>query len=82
VRQRDQHDEAARAFDQRRHGAHALAHEEVAFPMAGHGTVVGFGRPFTDVEHAAQLALTVHHRVAPRPARRMPRAERAGQFFA
>ena len=45
---------------------HALAEEQVAFPVAGHGPVVGFGGPFADVERAAELALAVHDRVAAR----------------
>ena len=81
VRQCDQHDEAGLAFHQRRHRVHPFAHQEVTFPMAGHGPVVGFGGPFPNVERAAQLALAVHHRVTPRPARRVPRPQIAGQFL-
>ena len=47
---------------------HPFAHEQVAFPMAGHRPVVGFGGPFANVERAAQLTLPVHHRVAARSA--------------
>ena len=81
VRERDQHDEAGLAFHERRHRVHPFPHQEVTFPMAGHGPVVGFGGPFPNVERAAQLALPVHHRVTARPTRRVPRPQISGQFL-
>ena len=42
----------------------------------------GFGGPFPNVERPAQLALTVHHRVAAWPAGRVSRPQIAGQFLA
>ena len=50
VGQRDQHQEPGRAFDQGRDRAHALAEDQVAFPVTGHRAVLGFGRAFADVE--------------------------------
>jgi hypothetical protein len=82
VRQRDQHHEAALAFHEGRHRVHALAHEQVAFPVAGHGTVVRFGGSFTNVERGSQLTLAVHHRVASRPASRVLGTQKASQFLA
>ena len=49
--------------------------------MAGHGAVFGFGGPFPNVQRAAQLALTVHHRVAPWRRCRMPGPQIARQFL-
>jgi hypothetical protein len=81
VRQRDQHDEAGLAFDQRRDRVHPFAHQEVAFPVSGHRAVVRFGGPFPNVERAPQLALAGHHAVATLPAGRVPAPQIAGQFL-
>jgi hypothetical protein len=82
VRECDEHDEAGLAFHERRHRVHPFAHQEVTFPMAGHRSVVGFGGPFPNVECAAQLALTVHHRVSLRATGRVSGPQIAGQFLA
>jgi hypothetical protein len=82
VRQGDQHDEAGFAFDERGDGVHSLAEQQVAFPVAGHGPVVGFGGPLPNVDRAAELALPVHHTVAARSARPMTAAQIAAQFLA
>ena len=50
--------------------------------MAGHRAVLGLGGPFADVDRPAQLALTVHHRVARRPTGRVARSQIASQFLA
>ena len=39
---------ARMAFNQRRDCVLFCSTEQVSFPMAGHGAVLGLGRPFTD----------------------------------
>ena len=50
VGQRDEHQEPGGAFDQGGDRAHALAEDQVAFPVTGHRPVLGLGRPFGDVQ--------------------------------
>jgi hypothetical protein len=81
VWQADQHDEPTLAFNQGRDRAHVLPEDEVAFPVAGHSTIVCLWGTCTDVDRAAELALAVHDRMAERPTRRVTRAQMAGQFL-
>ena len=60
---------------------HPFAHEEIAFPMAGHRPVFGVGGPFPNVERPSQLPLTVHHRVARGRRVRVSRPQIASQFL-
>ena len=44
----EKHHKARMAFNQRRDVRVVCSTEQVSFPMAGHGAVLGLGRPFTD----------------------------------
>jgi hypothetical protein len=68
VRQGDEHEVAGLTFDKRGNRGHALPEDEIAFPVPGHGPVVGLGWPFADAEHTAELALAVVGRMPPGPA--------------
>jgi hypothetical protein len=48
-------------LDEGGHRAHPLPEDQIAFPVAGHGPIVGLGGPFADVDGPAKLALVVHH---------------------
>ena len=78
--QADEHHEPARAFDQGGHGAHALAEEQVAFPVAGHRPVLGLGGSLTDVDGASELAAPDVGELAGGPAGHSSAAQIPGQF--
>ena len=55
--ERDEHQIAGCSLDQGGHGGAATGtDDQVAFPVAGHRSIVGLGRAFSDVDHVAQLA--------------------------
>jgi hypothetical protein len=70
------------AFDERRDHTVALTEDQVAFPVTGHRAVVGFGRPFANVQHRGDVTLTVPEPVAARPAGAVPQAQMARELFA
>ena len=57
--QRDEHQEPDLALHQRGDRAHVLAEDQVAFPVPGHGSVLGLGRPFGDVQRVRLAAVAV-----------------------
>ena len=52
----EQHHVAGPAFDQCPDRGLAFPHDQVAFPMPGHGTVLHRGGPFTDHDGVNNLA--------------------------
>src|SRR5262249_49289071 len=82
VRQRDQHHEAGRALHQGGHRVHALAHQQIAFPVTGNRAVVRFCGSFANTDSAAELALAVHHAVPARPPAGVSPAQVASEFLA
>ena len=52
-----EHDVAGGALDQGADGPPAGAHDEVSFPVAGHGPVLDLGGTLGDHHHVADLAL-------------------------
>ena len=60
VGQRDEHRVAAGALDERGdRGGVALADQQIALPVAGHGAVVGLGRALGDVDHVGDAVLAL-----------------------
>ena len=59
ARHPDQHHVAGMAFHQRRDLATVTAEQQVTFPVAGHGPVLGLGRPLTDRYRVTDLAQPV-----------------------
>jgi len=55
----DQHQIARLSFDEGADRREALAHDEITFPVPGHGAVVGLGRALGDHDHVADLAHAV-----------------------
>ena len=55
----DEHQVAGLALDEGADRGEALAHDEVALPVPGHGAVGGFGRALGDHDHVADLAHAV-----------------------
>ena len=82
VGQRDQHQVAGGAFNQRRDRAHAFAEDQVAFPVAGHCAVVGFGWPFGDVQRVRAATATVGQPDSLGPAQDPPGAQILRQLLA
>ncbi len=53
----EQHHIPGPAFDEGADRGLAFAHDQVAFPMPGHGPVLDRGGPFTDHDRVNDLAL-------------------------
>ena len=78
----DEHPHPGGAFDQGGHRAGAVgADDQVAFPVAGHGPVVGLGGPFGDVDHPHDLRPRRRH-PASWSASGTPCTQARGEFFA
>ena len=69
-----QHLEAGGPFDEGTDGGALETQDEVAFPVAWYGSVVGFGWPFTDEDLVADKALSACTSTRPRDAERPTRA--------
>ena len=57
ARKLDQHRKAAVALNQRGDVRIIPSGKKVAFPMAGHGTILGLGRPLADRDHIEDVSL-------------------------
>jgi hypothetical protein len=53
----EQHHIAAVTLDEGADGGLAFPHDEVAFPVAGHGTILDLGWTLGDHDHVTDLAL-------------------------
>jgi hypothetical protein len=78
----DQHPQPGGSFDQCRHlGGAVCADDQVAFPVAGHGSVLDFGRTLGDHHHVRDRR-TPRLDTATRPASGPAAAQTGSEFLA
>ena len=83
AREAHEHHEPGLALDERGDLGVAATDEQVTFPVAGHGPIVGFRRSFADAHRTDDLASAMSSRgVHSRAADRSSTAKVRGQLFA